>query len=84
MKESDLYNTDIETDATHTKVVAGTTLPTASAAKNDTIYVMRTASANYNSANDISSSNYPAGTMFTATVSGTGANATVTFTQYNV
>ena len=81
---ADLIVVGIETDATHTKVAAVSTLPAAADAKEDTIYVMKTASSGYNSANDISSSNYPAGTMFTADVSGSVGEEVVAFTQYNV
>lgn len=80
---ADLIVVGIETDSAHTKVAAVTALPDAGDAKEDTIYVMKSASQNYNSANSVSSSNYPAGAMFTAAVTGTGANATVAFTHYN-
>lgn len=77
----DLIVIGIETDATHTKVEFVDALP-ASAADTavDTIYVLKAPSASYNAANAISDTNFPAGTMFTATK----ASSTVTWTQYNV
>lgn len=70
----DLIVVGIQTDATHTKVEVVTTLGTAT----DTIYVMKTQSTVYDPASPVSSTNYPAGAMFTYASAGGGA-----YTHYN-
>lgn len=72
----DLIVVMIKLDSTHTKVSKVSALPTSGTIATDTIFVCSADSASYNSANAISSSNYPAGTMFTY--------ASSTWTQYNV
>lgn len=70
----DLIVVMVQLDDTHTKATAVNTLPTSGQAA-DTVYLTKTASASYDAAKDISSTNYPAGTMFTYAGSA--------WTQYN-
>lgn len=67
----DLILVGIQTDATHTKVLAVDTLGT----DTDTIYVTKKQSSTYDPSAPITGTNYPAGTMFTY--------ASSTYTQYN-
>ena len=70
----DLILVMVQLDDTHTKAVAVDKLPTSGQAA-DTVYLMKKASDAYNASTDISSTNYPAGTMFTYAGSA--------WTQYN-
>lgn len=71
----DLIVVGIQTDKTHTEVEVVDTLPT-SGQKTNTIYVLSKNSAEYKEKTEISSANFPKGTMFTY-----ASNA---WTQYNV